>query len=313
MKRSNTHSLSFPVVRPLPPSGSLSRAGGSRPRLPVGGPIPPLVALVAVVALAGCVSTGRYDELAAERNALAVAKLENEEQLRLRGIANESLDEQVVRLKDEREDLTNENERLVRELSSVSASEVSLRKRLDVRDQEIALTASALIAETQRVAEFQSTYEALIGDLEEELAAGEIRVEQFRDGLQVEVSQDILFDSGSASLSRDGIDVLEKVAERLAQLTYLVSVEGHSDSTPIRGKLKERYPTNWELAGARASRVVRLLVEAGVPGAKVSAVSHGRYRPVVDEESPEGRAQNRRIEIRLRPDPEAESASSRDS
>ena len=65
--------------------------------------------------------------------------------------------------------------------------------------------------------------------------------------------------------------------------------------------LKERYPTNWELAGARAASVVRLFAQSGIDGTRLSAVSRGDTRPVADNRTPQGRALNRRIEIRLRP------------
>jgi chemotaxis protein MotB len=75
-------------------------------------------------------------------------------------------------------------------------------------------------------------------------------------------------------------------------------VQGHTDNVPIHS---ERYPTNWELAGARASRVVRLLEENGVDPGRLWAVSHGEYAPVAPNDSNAGRAKNRRIEITLKP------------
>jgi hypothetical protein len=82
-------------------------------------------------------------------------------------------------------------------------------------------------------------------------------------------------------------------------------VQGHTDDVAIRGALAARYPTNWELAAARAARVVRALEAAGVPPARLSAVSLGQHRPIVAGDSPEARAENRRIEIRLVPLPGA--------
>ena len=133
-----------------------------------------------------------------------------------------------------------------------------------------------------------------------------VRISQLRDGLQVGVAQEILFPSGSARLSRQGVEVLKTVAARFADSTYSISVEGHSDNLPITGTLQKRYPSNWELAGARAASVVRLFAEGGVDGVRLTAVSRGSTRPVADNSSPEGRARNRRIEIRLRPMGEAD-------
>ena len=135
------------------------------------------------------------------------------------------------------------------------------------------------------------------------MASGQIHIEQLRDGLEVGVSQDVLFASGSARLSGEGAAVLQTVAARLAPLAYAITVEGHTDGVAIRGALKKRYPTNWDLAGARAASVVALFVTAGVDGSRLAAVSYGSYRPVTDNDTPESRALNRRIEIRLRPLP----------
>jgi chemotaxis protein MotB len=128
-----------------------------------------------------------------------------------------------------------------------------------------------------------------------------VRISQLRDGLQVGVAQEILFPSGSARLSRRGVEVLETVAARFADSTYSIAVEGHTDDLPISGALQKRYPSNWELAGARAASVVRLFAEGGVAGARLTAVSRGSTHPAADNSTSEGRARNRRIEILLRP------------
>jgi chemotaxis protein MotB len=70
---------------------------------------------------------------------------------------------------------------------------------------------------------------------------------------------------------------------------------------PVGPKLAERYPSNWELAGARAASVVRVMQEAGVPATQLVAVSRGETEPVASNDTEEGRAQNRRIDVRIRP------------
>ena len=96
------------------------------------------------------------------------------------------------------------------------------------------------------------------------------------------------------------------MAGRLTGIAHLVDVNGHTDGIPIRGALAARYPSNWELAGARASSVVRLLEKAGVPSDRLAAISRGSTEPVASNDHEAGRAKNRRIEIRLRPRPDAE-------
>jgi chemotaxis protein MotB len=95
--------------------------------------------------------------------------------------------------------------------------------------------------------------------------------------------------------------VLTKVSTELAKTPHRVEVLGHTDDVPISSRLKNTYPTNWELAGARAASVVRLFEENGLPGDRLSAVSRGEFDPRASNEDAEGRARNRRIEIRLIP------------
>jgi chemotaxis protein MotB len=244
---------------------------------------------------------GTYDGVVRERDSLLVAKRDLEEQVRLLTIANRSLDEHVATLVSEREELLEARESLQGDLSATRNTKAALAEKLKAREEELAVTAAALVAQSAKVDQLQSTYEGLVGDLEEEVAKGQIHISQLREGLQVGVSQDILFPSGSAALNAQGVGVLRTVAKRLVDTPYAISVEGHSDNLPITGPLKSRYPSNWELAGARAASVVRLFAESGVEGERLSAVSRADTQPVADNRTLEGRARNRRIEIRLRP------------
>ena len=262
---------------------------------------PVLCLLIGLAFSTGCVLAGTHDQVQRERDALLVKKRDLQEQVRLLKIANQSLDGHLVTLIEEREDLLEMREVLTSDLASTRDKEAALASILKSREEELAVTAAALVAQSATVAELQGTYEGLVGDLEEEVAKGQIHIRQLRDGLQVGVSQDILFPSGSARLSAAGVGVLKTVATRFADSTYTISVEGHSDNLPITGALKKQYPTNWELAGARAASVVRLFGESGVDGTRLQAVSRGATQPVADNRTAEGRARNRRIEIRLRP------------
>ncbi len=176
-----------------------------------------------------------------------------------------------------------------------------LQRQLDTATQRANQLEGAVEVQAEQIVATQATYDALVTELTGELAAGQVTIEQLRDGIRVQMAQDVLFATGSASLGDDGRKVIERVSDELAAAPYEILVEGNSDDTPIRGALAERYPSNWELAAARAARVVRLLQENGVDGAKLAAVSFGQERPVASNETDEGRAQNRRIDIRLVP------------
>lgn len=126
-----------------------------------------------------------------------------------------------------------------------------------------------------------------------------------REGAEVRVrlQESVLFDSGSASVKADGQGILVALARRLASLPGRIEVQGHTDDAPIAGALTQRYPTNWELSTARATAVVRLLQEeAQIPPGRLSGTGFGEHRPIASNATDEGRAQNRRIELVVRPE-----------
>lgn len=256
------------------------------------------VLLLALVASAGCVTRGIHQGVVGERDALQreVDLLKN--RVRLLEASNESLSNERVKLIADVEDLGSEREQL-------AASVEELRAARDQLEQNLALTSSQLAVRNAEVQQLRDTYDGLVSDLQSEVASGRVQVEQLRDGLNVKLSQAVLFPSGSADLSAEGADVLGKVAGRLLELPHRILVQGHTDHVPIRGALAQRYPSNWELAGARAARVVRILAERGVPVGRLSAVSLADTQPVASNQTPEGRAANRRIEIRMLPAPQA--------
>lgn len=240
---------------------------------------------------AGCVAPGTHAEVKAERDAL-------QERVRLLEASNESLSNERVKLISEVEDLSVEREQL-------SASVEELRAARDELQQSLTTTAGQLEKRTAEVQQLRSTYDGLVSDLQSEVASGRVQIEQLRDGLNVKLAQAVLFPSGSAQLGAEGRDVLSKVAGRLLELPHRVVVQGHTDDVPISGGLATRYPSNWELAGARAASVVRILAERGVPTGRLSAVSLADTQPIASNDTPDGRAANRRIEIRLIPEPGA--------
>lgn len=121
------------------------------------------------------------------------------------------------------------------------------------------------------------------------------------DGRMVlELQTDILFDSGKAELSELGTATITEVGQLLAQIPdRKFQVEGHTDNVPIKNK---RYASNWELASARAINVVKAMIDAGMNPALVSAAAFADTRPSASNETEEGRAANRRIEIVIVPD-----------
>jgi len=108
------------------------------------------------------------------------------------------------------------------------------------------------------------------------------------------VSDKVLFDPGEADLRPEGAAILDGLAGALGTLPNKLSIEGHTDNTPISG----RYPSNWELSTARATTVLRSFIEEhGIAPDRLQAAGYADTQPVAGNDTPEGRAANRRVEI----------------
>jgi chemotaxis protein MotB len=129
--------------------------------------------------------------------------------------------------------------------------------------------------------------------------AGKLKVRIVDGRMVVVLATDVLFGSGSATLSKEGRSAVSEVAQVLASIPRRgFQVEGHTDAVPIA---TAQFASNWELAAARAITVTRAMVEAGLPATRVSAASYADTRPVASNGA-DGKAQNRRIDITIVPD-----------
>ncbi len=123
---------------------------------------------------------------------------------------------------------------------------------------------------------------------------GKVSVTEGLKGITVEINASVLFPLGEAQLQPAAVKALRAVAEVVASAEFPITVEGHTDPTPIA---TAQFPSNWELSGARASSVVRLFIDAGVAPQRLTATGYGEQRPVASNDTPEGRARNRRVAI----------------
>ncbi len=153
------------------------------------------------------------------------------------------------------------------------------------------------------IKELKSTYNSFVSELHKEIKQGQIEITQLKDKLSLTMVEKILFDSGSATIKKDGQKVLSRIGEILAKVEdKQITIQGHTDNVPISSKLRDRFPTNWELSAARATTVVRYLNEkANIDPRLLIAAGIGEFRPVASNDTAEGRAKNRRIEIILLP------------
>lgn len=125
---------------------------------------------------------------------------------------------------------------------------------------------------------------------------GKVRVTQNARGVTVEINASVLFDEGAAVLAGNARETLGAVAQLLRDDPHAIEVEGHTDDTPIRNPL---FPSNWELSAVRASSVVRLFIENGVAERRLAAVGRGANVPAAPNDTPEGRARNRRVAVTI--------------
>jgi len=115
--------------------------------------------------------------------------------------------------------------------------------------------------------------------------------------VRISIAGDILFDIGNADLKPRVLERLLQVAVVLKENRYFINVVGHTDSTPSHSR---KYPTNWELSAARATKTARFLIEnAGIPAKRVFISAHSRHQPIRPNTSVFNKQLNRRVEILL--------------
>lgn len=128
----------------------------------------------------------------------------------------------------------------------------------------------------------------------------QVQLKQNSRGVIITLTATVLFSSGSAELSDIGKTILKRLARSLSKRDDLkFIVEGHSDNVAIKGELAKKFRTNWELSSARSLKVLHYLADHGVPETRLEARAHSANNPVASNDSQQGRAKNRRIEIVL--------------
>ncbi|NIS60125.1 MAG: OmpA family protein [Proteobacteria bacterium] len=227
----------------------------------------------------------KLKNLSLEREA-ARLKEDNAELEKILRAREDTLSKNIVSLRNQISDLEKENEGLQQRIDTLQAEAEALERQ---REEE--------------VKEMKATYEDLLEGMKSEIEKGKITITQLKGKLKVNMLDEILFDSGRTTIKPEGIEVLERVGEILLNVKdRAINVEGHTDNVPIGPELAKRYPTNWELSAARATNVARYLQEkTGIDPTLLSATGYGEYYPVASNETEEGQAKNRRIEIVLVP------------
>jgi chemotaxis protein MotB len=130
--------------------------------------------------------------------------------------------------------------------------------------------------------------------------AGTLSVKVMDGKMVVSLGSDLLFPAGSAKLSKAGADAVKAVTQQLVAIAgKKYQIEGHTDNVPISTAV---FPSNWELASARALSVTKTMIENGMPAERLSAASYADTQPVQPNDTVEGKAANRRVAIVIVPD-----------
>ncbi len=195
-------------------------------------------------------------------------------------------DQKIAELKDNNLNLTT---KIKEQENIINTLESEKRSLTEERDQEVSM--------------LKDTYDKLMIGLEDEIQKGKAKVNQLMDKLSISHVEKILFDSGKADIKHEGKKVLDKLGHILKEVEDKnIIIEGHTDNVPISSSIIDSFPTNWELSTARATTVVRYLQEKiGINPSALSAKGYSFYQPLADNDTEEGRAENRRIQIVLAP------------
>lgn len=120
------------------------------------------------------------------------------------------------------------------------------------------------------------------------------KISQSEDRIEVEINSAVLFAAGSTHIQPEAVKILTDVGGTLSKFENPVKVEGYTDNQPFRSS---EFRSNWELSAGRAASVVHLFDDVNVAPERMAAIGYGEYRPVADNNLPEGRARNRRVKI----------------
>jgi chemotaxis protein MotB len=276
-----------------------------------------LLSIVCSVVISGCVSQGKYDGLKKQYDDAQAQLLERDDKLKsleqtLAGEQQKStelsqamaeakdrlaqLDAAVIEKDREIASIGTDNKHLTTELANLVKDRARLKESADQLRMALDELSKRKAEAEKRLAEFRNLLSKFKGMID----AGQLQVKIVDGRMVLALPTDVLFSSGSADLSTEGKAAIQQIAGILATIEdRKFQVEGHTDNVPIK---TARFPSNWELASARSTVVVKTMVEGGMHGETLSAASFGEFRPVAANDSDANKAKNRRIEIVLVPD-----------
>lgn len=276
-----------------------------------------ILAFVAILSTAACVSTGTYnrkvDELTKARDADAASAKQREAAAQKQYLALQS---KLADVQAELDKATADKAELQKQLDDDASLITTMKTRLEKLGQNVdslvkeksqlaqAMTDTAARLEELRKAKAASdarlaTYHDIVAKLRSMIDSGQLKVVVRRGRMIIALPTDILFDSGRTEVKPIGKAALARVAQVLSTVPdrdFLVA--GHTDNVPIKTEL---FPSNWELSTRRAVEVVHYLIAQGMKPTVLAAAGYGEFDPIAANDTAEHRTQNRRIEIVLQP------------
>jgi chemotaxis protein MotB len=259
-----------------------------------------ILATALILSSSACVKKSDYEALKAQGaaqqksledslNSERAHAQELDQALKAEQAKSASQAEEIARLQADLDAANKKISEMVGDSSKLKASIADMQAALNAANEQKRQT-DARIAE----------YRKLLASFQSLIDAGKLKVKVVNGRMIVELPSDVLFASGSIDLSDAGKQSIGEIGAILAPMTdRQFQVEGHTDDQPIK---TARFPSNWWLASGRAIAVSEILIKAGLPPTAVSAASFGEFSPITSNATPQGRSQNRRIEIVLVPD-----------
>lgn len=213
--------------------------------------------------------------------------------LNAKNAENENLIRRISSLEKELETTTGQLKSRATEVNTLQSNLSDLRKQLNT-----------VTSEKAKVEQEKLSLKEVTDSLKQEMEAKAIKLTELEGKLTVNLLDKVLFDSGKSEIKKEGCEVLDKIAKNLLNKypDRAVRVEGHTDNVPIGKERRDRFSTNWELSAARATAATRYLHEhGGVNPKRLSSAAYAQYQPIATNDTEDGRARNRRIEIILLP------------
>ncbi len=234
---------------------------------------------------AGCVSSGTYDAAVAELNTCKddAAKQKTDAEK-----TKAELQDRLAQLDSQLKEATGQLESLGMEKGNMASAMEKLQAEIaELRKQEEAERASAAI------------FQDLVAKLKGMIDAGQLSVYIRNGRMLVKLPDNVLFDAGRTDIKTAGKDAIAQLTTALQAIAgRKFQVAGHTDDTPIH---TAKFPSNWELSTARAVVVVNFMIKSGMEPQRLSAAGFADIDPVASNDTPEGKALSRRIEIELLP------------